>query len=240
MVVDLSLRKIRAALRMLTLYRKVLCKLNYSRPWQNYRAEEGMETHATTNRYIGAFALAAAVIIGAFPVVASEGDPEAMALGVLAALILVFPFAMLAPGIPRDRTYRSAMAVAFAAAFILFWMIGAVGLMATGDEHPNDLIYIAVPVVGISGAIAAHFRPLGMAWALLATAITQLLVPLIIVIAGLNLVPIAMTELTAFTLIVNSPFAALYVVSAWLFRKAAREHHRTGGREAHMDNPWDR
>ena len=66
-------------------------------------------------------------------------------------------------------------------------------------------------------------------WALLATAITQLRAPLIIVIAGLNLVPIAMSELIVFTLIVKGPFAALYVGSALLFRKAAREHCRNCG-----------
>ena len=50
-----------------------------------------------------------------------------------------------------------------------------------------------------------------------------MLVPVIVVIAGLNFSPIAMAELLSFTLIVNGPFAALYVGSAWLFRKAGRE-----------------
>ena len=192
--------------------------------------EEAMETDTTAAHHIGTFGLAGAVIIVAFAVVAGDGDPEAMSLGVLAAILLVCPFAMMAPRLPHDRAYRSAMGVALAAAFILFWMIGAVGLMAIGDEHPNDFMYIVVLLVGIIGAITARFDPHGMARALLATALAQMLVPVIVVIAGLNLVPISMSELISFTLIVNGPFAALYVGSAWLFRKAAREQRPAGAR----------
>lgn len=192
--------------------------------------EEAMKADTTVDHHIGTVALATAAIIGTFALVAGKVDPEAMSLGVLTAIILISPFAMMAPRLPHDRAYRSAMGIALAAAFILFWMIGAVGLMATGDEHPNDSMYIVVPVVGIIGAVLARFQPHGMARALLATALTQMLVPVIVVIAGLNLVPISMSELISFTLIVNGPFAALYVGSAWLFRKAARERRPAGAR----------
>lgn len=192
--------------------------------------EKAMETDRVANCHVGILALAGAVIIAALALVAGKGDPEAMSLGVLVAIIFVSPFAMIAPRLPHNRAYRSAMGVGLAAAFILFWMIGAVGLMGTGDEHPNDLMYIVVPVVGIIGAITARFQPHGMARALLATALAQMLVPAIVVTAGLNLVPISMSELISFTLIVNGPFAALYVGSAWLFRKAAREQRPAGAR----------
>ena len=51
-----------------------------------------------------------------------------------------------------------------------------------------------------------------------------------LVFAGLNLVPISMSDLTLFTLIANGPFAALYLVSAGLFRKAVREQLPAGAR----------
>jgi hypothetical protein len=191
--------------------------------------EELMETDPTVDRRVGvdrhagAVALAGVVIVVALALVAGVRDPEAMSLGVLAVIIFVSPFAMMAPMLPHNSAYRSAMGVALAATFILFWGIGAVGFMGTDNEHPNDLMYIVVPVVGIIGAIIARFRPHGMARAMLATALALMLVPVIVVIAGLNLVPISMSELISFTLVQNGLFAALYVGSALLFRKAARK-----------------
>ena len=61
------------------------------------------------------------------------------------------------------------------------------------------------------GAIIARFQPHGMARALFATALAQMLVGVIALIAGLGL-----------TLILNGLFAALWVGSALLFRRAAR------------------
>ena len=132
----------------------------------------------------------------------------------------------------HNTAYRTAVGVALGAAFILFWMIGAIGIMGVGDEHPNDLMYIVVPLVGTFGAVIARFQPYGMARAMLATALAQMLVPVIVLVAGLNLVPISISELISFTLVVNGPFAALYVGSAWLFRKAAGEHVSAGARRA--------
>lgn len=189
-----------------------------------------MEADNAIDRHAGAVALTGAVITVALAVVASGGDPEAMSLGVLAALLIVSPFAMLSPTLPRSRAYQLAIGLALAATFILFWAIGAGSFMGTDDEHPADLVYVVVPIVGISGAIIARFQPRGMARALFATAVAQMLVPVIVVIAGLNLVPISTSDLVSFTVIANGPFAALYLVSAGLFRKAAREQISAGAR----------
>jgi hypothetical protein len=123
----------------------------------------------------------------------------------------------------HSTDYRTAVGAAFASLLILFWRIGAVGIMGTGDEHPADLMYIVVPVVGIIGAIIARFQPHGMARAMFAMALAQMLVPAIVVVAELNLVPISMSELISFTLIVNGPFAALFIGSGLLFGRAARK-----------------
>lgn len=129
----------------------------------------------------------------------------------------------------HSTAYRAAVGIALAAGFILFWMIGAVGLMGTDDEHPADVMYIVVPAVGLIGALIARFEPHGMARAMFATALAQMLVPVIVVIAGLNLVPISTWEVIAFTSIANGPFAALYVGSALLFRRAARKQEAIHG-----------
>lgn len=81
-------------------------------------------------------------------------------------------------------------------------------------------MYGGVPAVGMLGALIVRFRPHGMARALAATALAQALVGLIALIAVLRSTganwPGTIVFLTGF-------FAALWLISAWLFRKAARE-----------------
>jgi hypothetical protein len=115
--------------------------------------------------------------------------------------------------------YRSAVGVALAAAFILIWVNLAVGFIGSEDELAN-LMYGGVLVVGIIGAIFARLQPDGMARALLATAFAQALVAVVALAAGLGSTgqswPLDILALTGF-------FVALFVGSALLFRKAARE-----------------
>jgi hypothetical protein len=117
-----------------------------------------------------------------------------------------------------DTAYRFAVGVALAAAFILVWVNGAVGLIGSEDELAN-LMYGGVLAVGIIGAIIARFQPHGMARALLATALAQALVAVIALAAGLGSTgPIWPLDILALT----GVFVALFVGSALLFRKAAR------------------
>ena len=123
--------------------------------------------------------------------------------------------------------YRAAVGVALAAAFILVWLILAVGVIGdTGD--PADLMYAGVLAVGITGAIIARFQPEGMARALLATALAQALVAVIALIAGKHQAPIS----SVFEILgLNGFFVALFIGSAWLFRHAA-SRQPPGGRSA--------
>jgi hypothetical protein len=105
--------------------------------------------------------------------------------------------------------YRAAVGIAVAAALLLVWINLAVGII--GDEgNPANLMYIGVLAVGITGAIFARLQPHGMAHALFATALTQMLVAVIAQIAGLESM-----------FILNGCFAALWVGSALLFRRAS-------------------
>ena len=119
--------------------------------------------------------------------------------------------------------YRSAVGVALAAAFILVWLTGAVGIIGTEDNNAN-LMYIGVLAVGIIGAIVARFRTHGMARALFATALAQALVAVIVLIFGLGppwSPPVEILGLNGF-------FVALFVGSALLFRYAGREQPPAG------------
>jgi hypothetical protein len=118
-----------------------------------------------------------------------------------------------------DVAYRFAVGVALAAAFILVWAIGAVGVIGA-EGNPADRMYAGVLAVGIAGAVVARFRPAGMARALLATALAQAAVAAIALIGGEHRGPAtSVLEILG----VNAFFVALFVGSAWLFRRAARK-----------------
>ncbi len=125
----------------------------------------------------------------------------------------------LAARMTGNIAYRAAVGVAVVAAFILVWMNLAVGIIGS-EDNPANLMYGGVLAVGILGALIVRFQPNGMARALAATALAQALVGVIALLAGWGSTganwPGAIVFLTGF-------FAVLWLVSAWLFRKAARE-----------------
>ncbi|MDP8928007.1 MAG: hypothetical protein M3O70_05345 [Actinomycetota bacterium] len=125
----------------------------------------------------------------------------------------------------KDNTaYRAAVAVAVAAALILVWAIGALGVIgAEGDRA--DHMYLGVLGVGIGGAVGARFEAEGMARALSAAAIAQVLVAVIALLMGEHQSPVtSVFEILA----VNGMFVALFLGSAGLFQKAAREQPCAG------------
>lgn len=117
----------------------------------------------------------------------------------------------------RNLAYRAAAAIALAAAFLLIWMNLAVGIIGAGGD-PANLIYGGVLAAGIVGAVAARFEPSGMVRALAATAAAQMLAAAIALIAGLG--PSGPLWPLGF-LLLNGVFAALWLLSALLFRRAA-------------------
>ncbi len=123
----------------------------------------------------------------------------------------------LAVRMTGNTAYRAAVGVALAAAFLLVWVNGAVGIIGSEDNDAN-LMYFGVLAVGIIGALIARFKPRGMARALFATALAQTLVAVIALIARLGYPWSGPQEI----LVLNGFFVALFVGSAWLFRKAVR------------------
>jgi hypothetical protein len=92
----------------------------------------------------------------------------------------------------------------------------AVGIIGS-EENPANLMYGGVLAVGIMGAVLARFQPHGMARALVGTALAQALVAVIALSAGWGS-----------ALILTGIFVALWLTSAQLFRKAAREKSPAG------------
>lgn len=109
--------------------------------------------------------------------------------------------------------YAAAAVVAAGAVFMLFLVNGAVGLIGNGDD-PANLLFFGVVTVALGGAIIVRFRPEGMARTMAVTAGAQ-------VVAGalaLMLVP----EVRGF-LFGTAMFVPLWLLSSWLFARAARQ-----------------
>jgi hypothetical protein len=113
--------------------------------------------------------------------------------------------------------YRAAIGLAIVGSVVLVWINLAVGLIGSEDD-PANLIFAGVLAIGILGAVVARFRPPGMARALAGMAVAQVLTGAIALTAGWGSAaatwPGAVVGLTAI-------FAALWLASAWLFRRAA-------------------
>ncbi len=124
----------------------------------------------------------------------------------------------LAVRITGNRAYRAAVGVALAAGLILIWMNLAVGIIGT-ENNPANLMYGGVLGIGIVGAVIARFQPHGMARAMVATALAQTSLAMIAVIAGMGHPASPPLEIFG----VNALFVGLWLISAWLFWKSARE-----------------
>lgn len=118
----------------------------------------------------------------------------------------------------RNITYRIAVGVALAAAFLLGWMNGAVGIIGN-EGQPANLMYSGVIAVGLIGAFVARFRPRGLSRVLIVVALAQALVPVIALIIWPQVSWGAAGMLGVFAL--NVFFVMLFVASAWLFRRAS-------------------
>ena len=109
--------------------------------------------------------------------------------------------------------YRAAMVVAVGTSFLIVWSNLAVGII--GDEdNPLNQMFFAVIFIPLVGAFLARFRAKGMAMVMAATAAAQL---------ATAFVALAHEQ---FVFIIVGVSALGWLLSAWLFREAAREATR--------------
>jgi len=117
-----------------------------------------------------------------------------------------------------NGAYRAAVVLATTAAFLLIWVNLAVGVIGS-EGNPANLMYGGVLIVAIVGAVVARFQPLGMALAMAATAGAQTLIGTTALISGWGSTSSSFPEAV---ILLSGFFAVLWLLSAWLFRKAAR------------------
>jgi len=153
----------------------------------------------------------AAVAILAAPFVAMQLNAEGVewsvgdfiAMGVM--LGTVGALLELAVRMSSDRYYRAGAGLAVLGTFLLVWANLAVGIVASAL------------LMGIAGIIGAKGRADGMARAMLTTA-GSVVVAFVVAELGARDEPIVRPMVEA---VGTSVFVALFLASAWMFRKAA-------------------
>ena len=138
---------------------------------------------------------------------------------------VVFGVMLLMVGIPleltvrmsRNWSYRGGALLALLGMFLTIWANLAVGIVGS-EGNPANLLFFGALLVGIAGAVVARFRANGMAIAMVATA-ASMGVAFAIAVMG----PTDEPNVNHWVeLLGTSIFAALFLGSAALFRKAAR------------------
>jgi hypothetical protein len=134
--------------------------------------------------------------------------------------VMIIGTGLLYEGVTKlsdSLAYRAGAVVALAAAFLLIWINLAVGIIGNEDD-PHNAAYFCEVLLAAATAFTARLRPAGMTRAMLATAGFQLLVTALAANDGWGASePPGATGV----LVLNLGFAALWLASAGLFRKAA-------------------
>ena len=114
--------------------------------------------------------------------------------------------------------YRLGVAAAVVGAFLVTWANLAVGIVGS-EDNPANMLFFAALLVGVAGAAVARLRARGMALAMLASAAALVVAFVVAAAAGASDEPnVAHSRELVATLTIASPL----LLSAWLFRKAAR------------------
>lgn len=118
----------------------------------------------------------------------------------------------LAVWLSGNTVYRAAFGIAVITGFLTVWVNLAVGMLGS-ENNIENLMFAGVLLIAAGGALVANFRPRGMARAMEAAAIAQLVVCAIALGIGFR-------ERDVF---LAACFAVPWFVSARFFRKAARD-----------------
>jgi hypothetical protein len=117
------------------------------------------------------------------------------------------------------NAYRAAVGVALLAALLLVWINLAVGIIGS-EDNPANLMYIGVLAVFLIGALRARFRPQAMPRVLFATALAQVVVPVVALMIWQPEISSPEVLLDLLRVVgVNAFFVVMWVGSALLFRR---------------------
>ena len=134
----------------------------------------------------------------------------------LGAPLAVFELAMRASG---SLFYRAGVAVALGTAFLIAWSNLAVGILGN-ENDPINLMFFGVIFVGVAGAFLASFRAGGLAIAMTVAAAAQAATAVVALVGG------------HFEFVIIGIFMTGWLLSAWLFRKAAEAPPAAAGQRA--------
>jgi hypothetical protein len=113
----------------------------------------------------------------------------------------------------NNWTYAAGAIVAVGAALLLFVVNGAVGFIGNEDD-PVNLLFFGIVTLALGGAIIVRFRPEGMARAMAVTAAAQ---------AGTAVLAFLIVPDVRGLVLGTAMFVPLWMLSSWLFAKAAAE-----------------
>ena len=120
-----------------------------------------------------------------------------------------------------NTAYRAAFGIAVLAGLLTVWVNLAVGMFGSEDNTLN-LMFGAVLLLAALGSLAARFRAAGMARAMAATAVAQLLATGVGLAVGLNLGSDEVAGPSVWReAFLTACFAVPWLASALLFRRAA-------------------
>lgn len=127
-----------------------------------------------------------------------------------------FELAIRASG---NVSYRVGAAIALATAFLLAWINLAVGIIGN-ENNPFNLMFFGVIAAALIGSIVARFKADGMARAMTVAGVLQAVIgaPVFVLDLGRGEPPGAFR-----LLLLIEFFAASWLLSAWCFRRAARD-----------------
>jgi hypothetical protein len=178
----------------------------------------------TTHRSIFRAAIAAGVLL-LVPFVAMQFTDEvrwSISDFIIAGAVLFgagFAFDLLLSS-QAAISYRVAFGIAMFATLLLLWANLAVGVVG-GENRDVNLVYPGILLLGIAGAGVARLRARGMA------IVSSLVATALVVMAGI-VIALGLGQPESSTqevLMIHGFFAAMFVASAWLFGRAARDTH---------------
>lgn len=165
-----------------------------------------------TSRQIGLWVMVAALMVVPVAVeralLGIEWDrDDALFLGIMLAGIVVA--GELAARAPARRAYAVGAGIAVAAGLFQAWISLAVGIIGS-EDNPANRMYGAVIALAVGGAILARLRPAGLALAMVAAAMAQVIAFAVALVSGLG-----------FTGPITLFFTTLWLIAGWSFRRSA-------------------
>ena len=123
-----------------------------------------------------------------------------------------------------DWSYRIGAGLAVLASVLLLWINGAVGIIGS-EDNPANLLYLAVILAALVGAVASRFRSAGLSLAMASAAGLQAVIGALAVSRGWGE---GSENWPQPVIVLSIVFCLIWLASASLFHRAARTGDAAG------------